>query len=145
MEPRAGFSAFKEQCMYKGNVNKVILVGRLGQTPILRHTEKGTAVLNLSVATNRDIKNAQGEEAQETTWHRASVWGAQAEACAKYLTQGSRIYLEGELRQKTWEDREGQERKTMEVYTEKVTFLGGGQRSGSSETAGELAEAVALA
>jgi single-strand DNA-binding protein len=127
------------------NVNKVILVGHLGQTPVLNHTAKGTPVLNLSVATNREFKDAQGIEQKEVTWHRATVWGKQAESCAKYLTCGSRVFLEGELRVKTWTDKDGQERKTTEVNVNEVKFLGGARPSDMRGGAEEPTLEVAMA
>ena len=127
----------------KGNVNKIILVGNLGHTPELRHTVKGNPVLSLSLATNRNFKNAQGEAQQEAVWHRATVWGKQAEACAKFLTKGSRVYLEGELRMKTWADKDGLERKTAEINVDEIKFLGGGQPSGMRESATEAAVSLA--
>lgn len=127
----------------KGNVNKIILVGHLGQTPELRHTQKGTPVLSLSLATNRDVKNAQGEKESEATWHRATVWGKQAEVCANYLTKGSRVYLEGELLMKTWTDKDGHERKTAEINVNEIRFLGGGQRSGMRSAVEEPAVSLA--
>ncbi len=114
------------------NVNKVILVGQLGQDPELRHTAKGNAVLTISVATNKDIKSAEGEKKKQTQWHKAVVWGKQAEVCAKYLTKGSRIYLEGELRTQKWEDKDGIERKTAEISVADIRFLGGGNFSGTN-------------
>jgi len=114
--------------MSKGNVNKVILVGHVGQDPELRHTAKGSAVLSLSVATNRDIKTADGLTKEETHWHRATVWGKRAESCAKYLSKGSRVYVEGILQMKSWTDKDGQNRKSTEILVDEIKFLGGGSR-----------------
>lgn len=111
------------------NINKVILVGNLGQNPELRHTPKGNAVATLSIATNRDFKTAEGERKKETYWHRAVVWGKRAEVCAKYLTKGSRVYVEGELRMKPWKDKEGKPRTMAEISVSEVRFLGGGKPS----------------
>lgn len=115
----------------KGNVNKIILVGHLGRAPELRQTPKGLSVTTLSIATNRDYKNAEGETERETDWHRATVWGKQAEACVKYLTAGSRVFLEGELQMKTWKDKDGNSRKSAEINVVSVQFLGRTQSSGT--------------
>ena len=115
--------------MSRGNVNKVILVGYLGQHPELRQTAKGNSVMNLSIATSRDLKNAEGEVRTETSWHRATLWGKRAENCAKYLTKGSRVYLEGVLQMKNWVDKEGNNRKSAEIEVDSIQFLGGGKNS----------------
>ncbi len=98
--------------MSNGNVNKIILVGNLGKDPELRFTAKGNPVLSLSLATTRQFKTAEGESKKETSWHKATVWGKQAEACAKYLTKGSRVYVEGELLMQSWTDKDGLTRKS---------------------------------
>jgi single-strand DNA-binding protein len=114
--------------MSKGNVNKIILVGQIGHDPELRYTAKGNAVMSLSVATNREVKNADGSLRKETSWHKATVWGKRAEACAKYLSKGSRVYLEGVLQMKNWTDKDGNARKSAEVMVDEIKFLGGGSR-----------------
>jgi single-strand DNA-binding protein len=129
--------------MSKGNVNKLILVGYLGHDPELRHTPNGNPVLNLSVATSRELKNAEGEVRTETVWHRATVWGKTAENCARFLTKGSRVYLEGVLQIKSWTDRNGQPRKSTEIEVENIQFLGG--RGGLPTSAAEPAETVSAA
>jgi len=117
--------------MGKGNVNKIILVGNLGKNPELRHTPKGNAVVTLSLATNRQYKTAEGVEKKETSWHKATVWGKMGENCVKYLTKGSRVYLEGELQMKDWKDKEGKSRKSAEISVGEIKFLGGTKPSGS--------------
>lgn len=108
----------------RGNVCKIFLIGHLGRDPELKYTPKGLAYVRLSVATNRDVPNEQGEREQETSWHRATVWGKQAENCSQFLKKGSRVYLEGSLRQKHWTDKNDQERSTWEIDAHHVTFLG---------------------
>lgn len=129
--------------MSKGNVNKIILVGNLGRDPELQHTQKGRAMLKISLATSREFKSAEGEPRKETSWHRATIWGKQAENCAKYLTKGSRVYIEGELRMQNWQDKEGKTRKSAEIYVEDIKFLGGAMPAPRQEVA--LEEPVALA
>ena len=110
------------------NVNKVILVGNLGHEPELRYTAKGNPVTSFSLATSRGMKNTEGGMQEKTYWHRATVWGKKAEACAKYLTKGSSVYLEGELQFRDWTDKEGVQRKSAEVLVDDVRFLGGPRR-----------------
>lgn len=106
------------------NVNKVILVGNLGADPELRFTAKGTAVANLSIATNRSRKDAEGNWNDETQWHRVVIWGKRAETCKQFLTRGSRVYVEGYLQTRNWKDQEGKERTTAEIQSEDIKFLG---------------------
>jgi single-strand DNA-binding protein len=108
-----------------GNVNKIILVGNIGQDPELRTTSKGTAVTNLSLATHRLIRQESGEKEQKTDWHKAVVWGKRAETCAKHLKKGHRVYIEGLLQPRTWTDKEGNAHQQQEVVVERIEFLGG--------------------
>jgi len=128
--------------MSKGNVNKIILIGNLGHEPELRRTAKGNSVMSLSLATHRRMRTASGEKAEETNWHKATVWGKQAETCAKYLTKGSRVYLEGELRSTSWTDGSGNQRKSSEITVNEIHFLGGASTSGKAIQPEE--EAVAM-
>lgn len=129
--------------MSKGNVNKIILMGHLGRDPELRYTAKGNPVLSLSLATNRDIKNAEGEQISETQWHKATVWGKRAESCAKYLVKGSQVYVEGELQMKNWTDKEGIARKSAEIMVDDVRFMGGTRRETTGNTQDIAAPAMA--
>ena len=124
-----------------GNVNKIILLGNLGHDPELRYTAKGNPVVTLSIATNRDFKNQDGEKKTETHWHRATVWGKRAETCAKYLVKGSRIFLEGELHMKSWTDKDGIARKSTEILVDDVRFLGGSKKNESGQEFEMTAEA----
>lgn len=106
-------------------INKAIIVGNLGADPDLRHTQSGTAVCRLSVATTRVWKNQQTNEQQsETEWHRITVWGKQAEHCEKYLAKGRQVYVEGRLRTTQYE-KEGQKHYSTEIVADIVQFLGG--------------------
>ena len=109
-------------------VNKAIIVGRLGRDPELRTTQGGTAVCNLSIATDRTYQNSQSnEKVQETEWHRVTVWGKQAEMCGKYLSKGREVYVEGRLRTSQYEkpDHPGLKLFSTEIVAETVQFLGG--------------------
>jgi len=107
-----------------GSVNRITLVGNLGQKPELRATPaSGTAVCNFSLATNHGYKKDGGERAETTEWHRVVVWGALAEVCAKHLEQGSTVYVEGRMTYREWVDKEGREQLSPEVVATDVQFL----------------------
>ncbi len=111
-----------------GTVNRVILVGNLGRDAELRRTGTGTAVANFSLATTEVFKDRDGNRKEETEWHRVSLMGKQAESVADYLLKGKQVYVEGRLRTREWEDKEGQKRKTTEVIANRLVLLGGGPR-----------------
>ena len=106
------------------SVNKVILVGRLGQNPEIRYTPSGAAVANFSVATNEVWNDKSGQKQERTEWHKIVVWGKIAEVCGKYLTKGKQVYLEGRLQTRQWQDKDSQTRYTTEVIAQSVQFLG---------------------
>lgn len=112
------------------SVNKVILVGRLGQDPELKSTPGGNSVCNFSVATNEAWTDKSGQKQERTEWHRVVVWGRQAELCSQYLKKGRQVYLEGKLQTRQWQDKNGQTRYTTEVQGQSVRFLGGGAEAG---------------
>ena len=100
------------------SMNKVFLMGNLGSDPELRYTPKGDPVANFSIAIN-SVYNEQ----DRTDWFRVTAWGKVAESCAQYLTKGSKVFVEGRLRENKWEDNEGNERRTVEVTASNVQFL----------------------
>lgn len=104
-------------------VNEVTLIGNLGRDPDLRFTQGGTAVCNLSVATSRKYKGADGQLVEETEWHRVTVWGKQAAACQEYLAKGRQVYVKGRLRTSSYE-KDGEKRYSTEVVAVDVKFLG---------------------
>tara|TARA_Y100000310_G_scaffold344772_1_gene459380 strand:+ start:3391 stop:3879 length:489 start_codon:yes stop_codon:yes gene_type:complete len=114
-------------------MNKVILCGHLGADPELRSTTSGTAVCNLRIATNSRIKGPDGEWTDHTEWHSVVVWQAQAETCAKYLSKGRQVLIDGRLQTRPWTDRDGNERQKTEVVAERVEFVG--QRDSGDEAA----------
>src|SRR2546423_1952161 len=120
------------------SVNKVILVGRLGQNPEVRYTPSGAAVANFSVATNESWVDKQGQKQERTEWHRVVVWGKLAELCGQYLTKGRQAYVEGRLQTRQWQDKDGQTKYTTEVQAQTVQFLGGG--ANQSDRAAEPAQ-----
>ena len=101
--------------MQKSSVNKVIIVGYLGHNPEARFTPQGTAVTNISVATKESWKNQSGELQERTEWHRVSLFGKVAEIAGQYLDKGSKVYVEGKLQTRKWQDQSGQDRYTTEV------------------------------
>ncbi|EPZ49902.1 single-stranded DNA-binding protein [Halobacteriovorax sp. GFR7] len=107
------------------SVNKVILVGRLGQDPELKYTPSGMAVCNFSLATGESWTDKNGQKQERTEWHRVVVWGKLAELCGQYLAKGRQAYLEGQLQTRSWEDKDGNKRYTTEINARTVQFLGG--------------------
>jgi len=104
-------------------VNKVILIGNLGEDPELRYTGSGTAVANMRLATNESYTNNNGEEVQQTEWHSLVAWGRLGEICNEYLDKGSQVYFEGKLQTRSWEDRDGNTQYTTEVKVQEMMFL----------------------
>ena len=103
-------------------LNKVMIVGRLGRDPELRFTPSGTAVTTLNVAASRTYK-VQNEKRDETCWINVIVWGAQAENCSKYLIKGQGVYVEGRLQSRNYETKDGQKRSVIEINANRVQFL----------------------
>lgn len=117
------------------SINKVILIGNLGQNPELKHTPNGQAVANFSIATNENWKDKSGQDQSRTEWHRIVVWGKTAENCAKYLAKGRPVYIEGKLQTRQWQDKDGQTKYTTEIQAQTVQFLGGGTpQAGAQQT-----------
>ncbi|NOZ04616.1 MAG: single-stranded DNA-binding protein [FCB group bacterium] len=116
--------------MQKGSVNKVVLVGHLGADPESRYTTAGSAVATFNLATNESWRNSDGEVEDKTEWHRCVLFGKMAETANDYLKKGQLIYLEGRLRTRSWEDKNGVKRYTTEIVGERFTMLGGRRSSG---------------
>ena len=104
-------------------VNKAILVGNLGSDPEMRYTQSGTAVATLSLATNRKWKDKSGQQQDETEWHRVVVWSKSAEFCGNYLKKGMKVYVEGRLQTRKWQDNSGVDRYTTEIIASSVLDL----------------------
>ena len=118
-------------------LNKVQLIGNLGRDPEIRHAQSGTTIANLSLATTKKWTDRDSGERQERTeWHRVAIFGRLAEVAEKYLSKGSRIYIEGELRTRKWQDQSGNDRYSTEVVVSgfggTLIMLGGGSRSSDS-------------
>jgi len=108
--------------MSKG-VNKVTLIGNLGEDPSLRYIESGDAVCNMSLATNESYTDSDGNEVQNTEWHDVVAWGRLGEVCNEYLSKGSQVYFEGKLQSRSWEDDDGNTRYSTEVKAQEMMFL----------------------
>lgn len=124
------------------SVNKVILVGRLGQDPEVRYTQGGTPKANLSIATDEIWKDQSGERQRRTEWHRVVAWSKLAEICGQYLNKGRLVYIEGRLQTRSWEDREGNKRYTTEVRADNMVMLGGRSEEGQAAPAAQPAVAA---
>ena len=119
------------------SVNKVILIGHLGQDPEIRYTSSGTAVANFSLATNESWTDKSGQRQERTEWHRVVVWSKLAEVCGQYLRKGRQAFVEGTLQTRSWEDQNGNKRYTTEIVARTVQFLGG-QASADSSSGQEV-------
>ncbi len=110
--------------MSKGTVNKVIIIGRLGQDPEMKYTPSGTAVANFSVATNHAVKDQDGNFNEKTEWHRVVAYGRTAEVAGEYLVKGKLVYVEGRVQTRSWEDQNGQKRYMTEIICNNMQLLG---------------------
>ncbi len=126
------------------SLNKVQLIGKLGKDPEVRSTASGTRVATLSIATSRQWKNASGEAQEKTEWHRVVLWNNRgsglADVVERYLKKGDRVYIEGRIEYRTWEDRDGNTRYTTEIIGREMMMLSG--RGGSPEAGMEAAGAA---
>ena len=120
--------------MQKNSVNKVILIGNLGQDPESRFTPQGTAVTSFSVAPNESWKSQSGEIKEHTEWHRIEMFGKRAETANEYMRKGNTVYIEGRLKTDEWEDKEtGQKRRATKIQCDNFTMLG---RRGDNQSQG---------
>src|SRR5437762_11832803 len=126
------------------SVNKGIIVGNLGADPETRYTPSGDAVTNIRVATTDRWKDkASGEMKEATEWHRIAFFGRLAETAGEYLKKGSQVYIEGSLRTRKWQDKEGKERTTTEIVADRMQMLG--SRQGAGDTGAREAKEPAAA
>lgn len=106
------------------SVNKVILVGFVGNDPEVRYLDSGTPVANFRLATSENYTNRSGEKVSQTEWHNVVVWRGLAEVVEKYVKKGSQLYIEGRIRTRAWDDRDGNKRYTTEVVADNLQMLG---------------------
>ena len=116
------------------NLNKVTLIGRLGQDPEIRYTQSGSAVANATIATNDYWTDKQGEKQERTEWHSIVLWGKLADLAQSYLKKGSQVYVEGRLQTRDWEDQQGQKHYKTEVVVTTMQFLDSKMSDSSSNT-----------
>jgi single-strand DNA-binding protein len=131
------------------SVNKVILIGNLGQDPELRYTGSGTPVCNLRIATNESYKDQSGQLVEKTEWHSVVAWSRLAEICGEYLKKGSQVFIEGSLQTRSYDDRDGNTRYVTEIKAREMMMLGGrgseGGYSGGTEYQQSTAQTGAVA
>lgn len=109
------------------SLNKVLIMGHLGQDPELRHTQNQVPVANFSMAT-KEVSMKEGQKVETTEWHKVIVWNKMAENCAKYLKKGSGVFVEGRIQTRHWEDKSGQKRSSVEIIAHNVQFLPSGEK-----------------
>ncbi len=105
------------------SLNKILLIGNVGGDPEMRFTPSGVPVTSFTLATNRNTPQADGSVKKETEWFRISAWRKQAETCNQFLTKGKLVYVEGTLRTRTWDGKDGQKHFSLEVTADRVLFL----------------------
>jgi single-strand DNA-binding protein len=118
-------------------VNKVILLGNLGKDPEIRNLESGAKVATFPLATNRTYKAQDGKRVEETEWHNIVLWGTLADLSEKFLTKGRQVFIEGRIRSRQWDDKEGIKRYITEIVGENMTFVGGRDQRDEPTTSSE--------
>lgn len=119
------------------SINKVILIGNLGRDPEVRYTPSGSAVCNISLATTRNWKSKDsGDKVEETEWHRVVFYDRLAEIAGEYLKKGRPVYVEGRLKTRKWQDKDGAEKYTTEIIAEQMQLLGGREGMGGGDDGG---------
>lgn len=123
-------------------LNKVMIIGRLGQDPEIRYMPSGGAACNISVATDESYKNKDGQKVEKTEWHRVSMFGKLADIAGQYLKKGAQVYLEGKLETRKWQAQDGSDRYTTEIKAFQMQMLDskGSQQQGSPEPQGQPAQ-----
>jgi single-strand DNA-binding protein len=106
-------------------INKVILVGNLGKDPEVRTLESGAKVANFTLATSETYKNKDGQKITQTEWHNIVLWRGLADIAERYLRKGNQIYIEGKIKTRSWDDKDGVKRYTTEIFGDNMTMLGG--------------------
>ncbi len=127
------------------SVNKVILIGNVGRDPEVRHLDKGVAVANFSFATSESYTAKNGERVTTTEWHNIVVWRGLADVVEKYVKKGDKLYLEGKIRTRAWDDKEGNKRYTTEIYVDNLDMLGSKPQNAATGTEQPAAQNQATA
>ncbi|MFW8591820.1 single-stranded DNA-binding protein [Glaciecola sp. 2405UD65-10] len=123
--------------MASRGINKVIVVGNLGNDPEVRYLPNGNAVANLSIATSESWKDQQGQQQERTEWHRVTMYRRLAEIAGEYLKKGSQVFIEGKLQTRKWQDQQGNDRYTTEIIADNMQMLGGGRSDGGQQGGGQ--------
>lgn len=118
-------------------INKVILVGNLGKDPEVRTLENGAKVANFTLATSESYKNKEGQRVTQTEWHNIVLWRGLAEIAERFLNKGNQVYIEGKIRSRSWDDKDGNKRYTTEILGDNLTMLGG-RRDSDEASAGQV-------
>ncbi len=119
------------------SINKVILIGNLGRDPEVRYTPSGAAVCNVTIATSRNWKDkTSGDKVEETEWHRVVFYDRLAEIAGEYLKKGRSVYVEGRLKTRKWQDKEGKDNYTTEIVADNMQMLGGREGMGGGDEGG---------
>jgi single-strand DNA-binding protein len=120
-------------------INKAIIIGNLGSDPEVRYTQSGTAVANFNVATTEKWKGKDGQMQEQTEWHRVVAFDRLAEICGEYLSKGSKVYIEGRIQTRAWNDKDGNKRYTTEIVAKEMKMLSpkGGGAAGGNQYADE--------
>ncbi|TNF34628.1 MAG: single-stranded DNA-binding protein, partial [Deltaproteobacteria bacterium] len=114
-----------------GSVNKAIIIGNLGADPEVRSTPSGQTVATLSIATSESFNTKDGQRQERTEWHRVVLWGRLAELAQRFLQKGRKVYIEGRIQTRSWDDQQtGQKRYSTEIVAREMTFLDSGQGGG---------------
>jgi len=119
-------------------VNKVILVGNVGKDPEVRHLDSGVAVTTFPLATSETYKNKEGQKVTNTEWHNVVLWRGLAEVAEKYVKKGNPLYIEGKIRTRSWDDKDGNKRYTTEIIADVMQMLG--SKQGSEDAAASAPE-----
>ena len=119
------------------SVNKAILVGNLGKDPEVRFTGTGKAVCKFPLATSTTWNDNDGQRQERTEWHNIIVWGKQGESCGKFLSKGRQVFVEGEIRSRSYDDKDGNKRYITEIIAQNVRFLGGKDGGGRGAGGGD--------
>ncbi len=119
--------------MAQRSLNKVLLLGNLGRDPEVRYTSAGRAMATFTLATSQQWKDQSGNDQERTEWHRVVAWGRLGEICGEYLSKGSKVFIEGRIQSREWEDQDGNKRTTVEIIANDMIMLGGRGAPGDAE------------
>ncbi len=118
-------------------INKVILVGNVGKDPEVRHLDNGVAVAKFPLATSETYKNKNGEKVTNTEWHNIVIWRGLADVVEKYVKKGNSLYIEGKIKTRSWDDKDGNKRYATDIVADSMEMLGGKNNSSNSNSQNE--------